>query len=298
MSTNESVAVLGLGSMGLALARALLAAGVKTTVWNRSSGPADALTKVGASAASTPQEAVTGANLVLVCLRDHAAARQVLAAFAPEALAGRTVVNLSSSTPAEARHTAEWALAAGIEYLSGAIMVPTPMIGSPEALILYSGDRHLFERHVSCLRVLAGNADYVGEDHGRASLFDVAMLEIYFAGMTSFLHAAAMVTAQGVDTRSFLPYAQQIASLLAPTFDGLATDVDARNYPGTQDNLAMELAALEHIVDTSTELNLDSSLPSVMRDLARAAVDAGHGGNSYSRLVETVSSDLSTSVLT
>lgn len=86
--------------------------------------------------------------------------------------------------------------------------------------------------------------------------------------------------------KTFLPYAQQIASLLPDTFTGLAGDVDAGSYPGTEDNLAMELGTLEHIAATSAETGLDSGLPTVMRDLARKAVTAGHGGESYSRLVE------------
>lgn len=127
-------------------------------------------------------------------------------------------------------------------------MVPTPLVGRPEALILYSGDREVFDRHVDVLRHLGGTAEHVGADHGAASLHDVAMLEVYFAGMTAFLHAAAMVTAQGMSARDFLPFARQIAALLPETFAGLAAEVDAGRYPGTEDRLTMELAALEHIV--------------------------------------------------
>ncbi|TNC17085.1 hypothetical protein FHE66_12380 [Georgenia sp. 311] len=95
--------------------------------------------------------------------------------------------------------------------------------------------------------------------------------------MASFLHAAAMTTAQGVSARRFLPYAEQIASLLPQTFAGLAAEVDARSYPGTEDRLAMELAALEHIVATSAELGLDGGLPQVLRDLAARGSVPGTG---------------------
>jgi 3-hydroxyisobutyrate dehydrogenase-like beta-hydroxyacid dehydrogenase len=284
--THGPVAVVGLGSMGTALARALLAAGVPTTVWNRSPERAESLRGEGATVAATLGEAVASGDLLVVCLRDHEAAREVLDELAPAAYAGHTVVNLSSSTPGEGRRTAARAAERGITYLTGAIMVPTPLIGGPDALILYSGERAVFDRHVETLRVLAGVADHLGEDPGQAAMYDVAMLEIFFAGMTSFLHAAAMVTAQGVQAKAFLPYAQQIVSLLTETLSGLAADVDTGTYSGAEDNLAMELAALEHIADTSAEVGLDSRLPALMRDLARQAVDAGHGTDGYSRLVD------------
>ncbi|MEV4414844.1 hypothetical protein [Catellatospora sp. NPDC049609] len=134
--------------------------------------------------------------------------------------------------------------------------------------------------------MLAGVADHLGDDPGRAALYDVAMLEVFFAAMTSFLHAAAMVTANGVTATAFLPYARQMAALGGTVFEGLAADVDAREHDGTEDNLEMELAALEHIVTAGDEARLDGGLARHMRDLAARAVRAGHGADSYSRVVD------------
>jgi 3-hydroxyisobutyrate dehydrogenase-like beta-hydroxyacid dehydrogenase len=114
------------------------------------------------------------------------------------------------------------------------------------------------------------------------------MLELFFAGMTAFLHGAAMATAQGVDAKTFLPYAQDVLGVLHHSLDGLAADVDAGSYPGTEDNLAMELTALGHIVDTGAELGLDPRLPELLRDVTRGAAQAGHGGDGFSRVVEVL----------
>lgn len=280
------VTVLGLGPMGAALARTLRAADLPTTVWNRTPERSEPLRELGARVAAEPAAAVRDSELIVVCLRDHAATREVIGGIEPGVLAGRTVVNLSSATPTEARTTAGWAAERGLNWLSGAIMVPTPLIGSPEALVLYAGDRALFDRHAATLRVLAGRSEHVGTDHAGASLLDTAMLEVFFAGLTAFLHAAAVTGAHGVGARSFLPYALRAWEIVPASLEGLAADVDAGRYPGTEDNLAMELAAFEHMVATSDEAGLDGRLPRVFRDLAAAAVEAGHGADGYSRLVE------------
>ncbi|MBA2551839.1 MAG: NAD(P)-binding domain-containing protein, partial [Nocardioidaceae bacterium] len=70
-SQRASVAVLGLGPMGAALAQAFLDADVSTTVWNRSLARADDMVGHGATAASQAQAAIESADLVVVCLRDH-----------------------------------------------------------------------------------------------------------------------------------------------------------------------------------------------------------------------------------
>ncbi|PRZ08135.1 3-hydroxyisobutyrate dehydrogenase-like beta-hydroxyacid dehydrogenase [Isoptericola sp. CG 20/1183] len=284
----STTAVVGLGPMGSALARALLAAGPPPVVWNRTRSRATDLAAEGAVSASDLSDAVASADLVISCLRDHATTRSVLATVPHETLRGRTVVILASATPDEARATHAWAVARGLTVLVGSIMVPVPLVGTPEAQILYAGDPALVERHRDVLERLAGRTDHVGEDPGHASLLDTAMLEVYFAGMTAFLHGAAMAAREGIDATTFAAYARDVLALLPDTVDGLAADVDAGRHPGHEDTIAMELAALEHMVATSEATGVDPSLPVLMRRLAHDAVAAGHGGDSWSRVVDVL----------
>ena len=72
------IAFLGLGQMGAAIARHLLKSGEKLTVWNRTRSHAEALTREGASVASTPAEAVKDAEIVFTMLMDDRALEEVL----------------------------------------------------------------------------------------------------------------------------------------------------------------------------------------------------------------------------
>ena len=64
----DTTAVLGTGIMGAAMARNLLAAGLSTTVWDRSPSAAEPLVAAGAAVAPTPVEAVRGARVVITML--------------------------------------------------------------------------------------------------------------------------------------------------------------------------------------------------------------------------------------
>ena len=284
--TQKTIAVLGQGPMGAAVAQALLRHDTRVVVWNRTRERCTPQVGRGAAMADTPAAAVEAADLTIAVLRDPTATRSVLASVPRPVASGRAVLNFASSTPREARTLAAWATDAGIDWLSGAIMVPTPLIGEEEALFLYSGNRAAMDAHLDVLQLLGGDNRHLGDDHGLASLLDTAMLEIFFAGMTSFLHASAMVTAQGFSATDFAPLAKVMVEILPATLDGLARDVDNGEYPGEEDNLAMELSAITHIADTSDELGLDSRLPRLMEGLAAAAVADGHGGNGWSRVVE------------
>src|SRR5690606_5050862 len=132
------VTVVGLGNMGSALARALLKSGHRVTVWNRSAHKAQSLVAEGAVLADDLRSATEESNIVVACVPTFTVFDEL---FKPVsgALKGRALVNLTTGTPGESRRTAGWASAAGIGYLSGAIMATPSLIGRPETFIFYGG---------------------------------------------------------------------------------------------------------------------------------------------------------------
>jgi 3-hydroxyisobutyrate dehydrogenase-like beta-hydroxyacid dehydrogenase len=271
--------------MGRALAAAFLTAGHRTTVWNRTTGRASDLVGKGAIEVATVAEAVAASSLTVVCVLGRDAVEAVLEA-AGDGLAGASVANLTSSTPADARALAVLAEKAGARYLDGKIMVPTPLVGTGDGHYLYAGDAALFEEHAATLAALGGEADLLGDDHGLAALYDLAMLDVFFNGMTAFLHAAALVGAEGVSATRFLDYARRVIPVLDLTMGGLAADVDGGDHPGHEDNLVMDEAALGHIVEASAAAGIDTTVPALPRDLAVAAIGRGHGADGWSRVVD------------
>jgi len=288
MSSHQPpVTVIGLGAMGQALATAFVTAGHPTTVWNRSPGRADDLVRAGALEAPDLATALDPAALTVICLLDRPAVDQVIDAGGHR-WRDLHVVNLTSSTPHDASAVSERITRLGGAYLDGAVMVTTNMVGTADSHVLYSGDTALFAQHEVTLAALGGTAELLGPDPGLAATYDLGMLDVFFTGMAAFLHAAALVGADGVPARTFLPYAKRMLDLLDHTLDGLASDVDRGEHDGSEDNLVMELAFLDHIVATSRSRRLDTDLPAAVHALARDAVTAGRGTDSFSRIVDVI----------
>ena len=173
-TTQHAVSFLGLGEMGSALARAGLSAGHPTTVWNRSADKASALVDAGGRAVGTAAEAVDASDLIVVCLFDHRSVHDVLDPLA-DRLAGRHLINLTTTSPEGARELAAWAVGVGADYLDGGIMATPEMIGTPQSSILYSGSQRLYDDYRDLLE-LWGAPEYFGDDAGMASLYDLALL--------------------------------------------------------------------------------------------------------------------------
>ena len=88
MSKHVDAAVLGTGIMGSAMARNLVAAGLRTTVWDRSEQVTAPLAAAGAVVAATPQQAAQDARVVITMLPAADAVESVMfAGGAAQALA-------------------------------------------------------------------------------------------------------------------------------------------------------------------------------------------------------------------
>ena len=147
-----SVAVLGLGRMGAAMA-ARLADAHDVRTWTRSAG-------------GSPTVAVDGAEVVLLCLYDGPACRDVLAAALPALSARTTVVNTTSVGPDEASALHDVVTATGATYLHAPVMGSTPAVAAGRLTIL-AGGRPAAEIE-AVLEVLGETLVFSGPDEAAA----------------------------------------------------------------------------------------------------------------------------------
>ncbi|KWX59449.1 6-phosphogluconate dehydrogenase [Mycobacterium sp. NAZ190054] len=271
--------------MGSALARAALAAGFRTTVWNRTPARTAQLRAAGASVADSVADAVAAADVIVVCLLDHASVHDVLDPAVGK-LAGRDLINVTTTTPDGARELAQWAAAAGIAYLDGGIMGTPAMIGTPASTVLYSGARDVFDAHHRLLDRW-GDAEYFGTDAGTASLYDLALLAGMYTMFAGFFHGAAMVAPAGVSAAEFAARAVPWLQAVAPTVAEYAEIIDGADYavPGQQSLLFSDLA---DIVDAGRAQGISTVVVDAVQGLIRRQIDAGFGDHGFARVFESI----------
>ncbi|MFC7877879.1 NAD(P)-dependent oxidoreductase [Isoptericola sp. NPDC057391] len=290
---HAPVTVIGLGPMGQAMVRRLLAGGHPVTVWNRTRSRADGVVADGATPAPTPRDALEASELVVLSLTDYAAMDAILDG-AGDALAGRTLVNLSSDTPDRTREAAAWATAHGASFLAGGMMTPAPTVGTDDAYAYYSGPREAFDRHAELLGELAAPR-YVGADPGLAQLMYQAQLDVFLTALSALMHATALVGSAGIPARDFLPEAlttlTDIPAMLTAgegTPARVGEQIDAGLHPGHLSTSTMMGATADHLVAASEAAGIDVGLPRAVQAHYRRAIDAGHGGDNWTRIIDGI----------
>jgi 3-hydroxyisobutyrate dehydrogenase-like beta-hydroxyacid dehydrogenase len=254
-------------------------------VWNRTAGRDTGLLARGASAASTLSGAVTAAPVVIACLLDHASVHEALDPVTDE-LRGRALVNLTTTTPNQARELAAWAATNGSDYLDGGIMAVPSMIGTPTSSILYSGSEAVFETYRPVLGRW-GAAEYFGDDAGMASLYDLALLAGMYVMFAGFFHGAAMVGTQGVTAGEFASKAVPWLTAMASSLPEHAKIIDGGDYavPGQQ---SLEFSDLSNLIQASTDQGISAEAVAMVQALIRRQIDAGYGNHGFARIYESI----------
>ena len=271
MGIKKTVSVLGLGRMGSALASALVGAGYDVTVWNRSDKPAPPNTR----RVATPAEAFE-ADVVVTCLSTYDVQQPLLTKDI------KTLVNLTSGTPEEARDTAKWAQDNGVEYVDGVIMAVPQQIGTKQARILYSGQA---EHHV--LQAF-GEPVHLGEDAGMAALYDLALLGIMWSAFGGYLQAVALLGTAGVLPQQFTPMAVDFLNEMGTLLPEMGEETRHRRYETDVSALDINVAGLRMLVETSKQQGVSASLPEALHDLFQRAQRNGHGAHSIASVIEEI----------
>ncbi len=198
------VGFVGLGSMGLAMARNLVQAGHELTVYNRTRSRADELVKLGAKAADSPG-ATASAGVVLTMLADDRAVESVVFGNLLDALPSDGLhVSMSTISVELSQRLAEAHLQRGQHY------VAAPVFGRPEAaagaklFIFAAGDKSQVDRCHSLFAAMGQRTFYMGAEAPRANVLKLSGNFLMMAMIESFAEAVALVRKYGIEGSEFV----------------------------------------------------------------------------------------------
>ncbi len=273
----------GLGAMGTGMARVLLRAGHRVTVWNRTRERATPLQAEGAAVAATPAEAAR-AGVVLSMLADDGAVLGVTSG-SEGILAGlpRGGVHVSMSTIG-----ADTATALARRHVeAGGALVSAPVFGRPDAAaaaklsVLAAGPAAAVARVRPALAALGPKLFELGEEPAAANLVKLAGNFLITAVIEGLAEAYAVVGKAGVER----------AALLEVLVNSLFDVPVYRNYGKilleerfTPPGFALPLGLKDNrlLLEAGERLAVPLPLASLIRDRMLAAIASGHAEEDWS----------------
>jgi 3-hydroxyisobutyrate dehydrogenase len=269
---KSTVAMLGAGALGAAMAGRLSDTGHEVRLWNRTLAKAQAAAanSTGVTAVPSVTDAVKGASVVFTVLRDGEAVADVMAAAIDAIDAGAVWVQASTVGPDSARQLAELARAHGVRYLDAPVSGSTGPARTGKLLWLVSGSQAALDLAEPTLAQLGSTVEHLGTGV-EGSALKLAVNAWMTAATVAMSDALALCDALGIDHQLFtkvladgplaMPYAQQ-----------KAVAMDAHAYAA---GFAIELARKD--LSLAARTVTPSPLLSAVGQRLDQAIAAGHG---------------------
>jgi len=162
-------AFLGMGLLGSNFVKAMLQKGDTVQVWNRTVAKAKALEQFGAKAFDNIDEAVQGAEIIHVTLKDDATVDEVLAAASKGFQPGAIIIDHTTiSVKGAIQRTAYWK-SQDFTYLHAPVFMGPPNALESTGFMLVSGDQSVIEKHTPALSAMTGKLINFGAEEGKVA---------------------------------------------------------------------------------------------------------------------------------
>jgi 3-hydroxyisobutyrate dehydrogenase-like beta-hydroxyacid dehydrogenase len=282
------VAFIGLGNMGLPLARHVLDAGLGLTVYNRTTSKAEPLLNAGAKLAQSPREAAQAAECLITMLADDYALAAVLEgkngalAWLPR---GALHISMSTISVDLSKRLAERHANAGSQY------VAAPVFGRPEAaeakkaVILVAGAPEAIRRVRPLLEAMGSSVLEVGEEPSLANTVKLAGNMLIASMLEALGESFAFARKSGLSAQRFLEIMNG-AVFKSPVYENYGGMIVNERFKPPGFPLHMGLKDLRLILSAAEHARAPMPLASLMHDHTLSAIARGWGDLDWSALAK------------
>ena len=243
--------------MGSRIVRRLLANGYKVAVYDRARTNAQSLIADGATVSDSLENLASTADVILSCLTDDAAVREVYFAsdgILTHAAPGTVVIEMSTIRPDTSREVAREGVSRGIHVLDVAISGSTPAVEQGVVTLLGGGELEVFTSVEPIFQTIAKQYFLLGPS-GSGTSAKLVVNTLLGVGMQAIAEACALGEKEGLDREQLLAVLAKTA-VVAPAHVGKLLRA-ARNDYSPQFPLRLMNKDFRLVLETASNLNLE-----------------------------------------
>lgn len=282
-----TIALLGTGLLGRAIAERLQSVGHCVTVYNRTTAKALPLQACGITVVTRPEQAMAQADCVVLMLADAAAIHAVLLTTDSLAvLRGKTVIQMGTIAQEESLAIQAEVERAGGSYCEAPVLGSIAEAKAGTLLVMVGGTEEQFAQWSPLFRSLSREPHLVGPV-GKAASLKLALNQLIAAEISAFALSLGLVQRAGVPVETFMAILRESA-LFAPSFDKKLPRLLTRDYHHPNFSTRHLLKDVELFLKEASGYELTTSSLEGIKPVLEQTIAKGLGEADYAALYETV----------
>ena len=278
----KKIGFIGIGLMGLPMAKNILKSGYKLIAFNRSPNKADLLKEFGAEIAKSMGELVNNSDVIITMLTDDKAVDEVMnnQNFVENLKSGKILIDMSSVKPITAKKHANNLKLKDINYLDAPVSGGT--IGAEEATlaIMIGGDQNVFNEVKDLLKTM-GNPTLVGPA-GSGQVSKLANQIIVGLTIGAVAEAVTLCEKAGADP------IKMISALSGGWADSKVLQTHGKRMINKdftpKGKTSTHLKDMNNILECADKFNTHLPISNLVKEMYKTLVENGHGNKDHSSL--------------
>jgi len=282
----KKIGFIGIGLIGLPMAKNLLKAGYSLKAFNRSQKKAEALKEFGAEIATSIDDVVSNSDVVITMLTDDMAINEVMDSsnFLENLKSNTTVIDMSSVKPTTATKYGNNLKSKNIKYLDAPVSGGT--IGAEEAslAIMVGGEQDVFNEALDVLKAM-GNPTLVGPV-GSGQVSKLANQIIVGLTIGAVAEAITLCEKAGANPNKMIKALSGgwADSKILQTHGKRMIDKDFTPKGRT----SVHLKDMNNILECANSHNTHLPISNLVKEMYKTLVENGHGETDHSSLYKEI----------
>ncbi|MDA9210503.1 NAD(P)-dependent oxidoreductase [bacterium] len=282
----NKISFIGIGLMGLPMAKNILKAGYSLKVFNRTQNKAEPLKEFGAEIVSSIDDVVKESDVVITMLTDDGAINDVMESsnFLENLKSGTTVIDMSSIKPTTAVKHGDNLKSKNINYLDAPVSGGT--IGAEEAslAIMVGGEQSVFNGVIDVFKTM-GNPTLVGP-LGSGQVSKLANQIIVGLTIGAVAEAVTLCEKAGADPNKMIKALSGgwADSKILQTHGKRMIDKDFSPKGKTYTHLK----DMNNILECANSYNTHLPISNLVKEMYKTLVENGHGETDHSSLYKEI----------
>ncbi len=283
---HKNIGFIGIGLMGLPMAKNILKAGYNLKVFNRTKSKAEPLKEYGAKITNTIQDLVKECDIVITMLTEDVSVDDVMNSsdFLENLKSKATVIDMSSVKPSTATKHGNNLKIKNINYLDAPVSGGTNGAEEASLAIMVGGDQKVFDNAFDVLKTM-GNPTLVGPV-GSGQVSKLANQIIVGLTIGAVAEAITLCEKAGADPNKMIKALSGgwADSKILQTHGKRMIEKDftpkGRTYTHLKD--------MNNILDCANSYNTHLPISNLVKEMYKTLVENGHGETDHSSLYKEI----------